>query len=222
MRLEQFYSKLEREWAGSLVKVQSLRHAYAKEYLHQLVRDGRVERVAWGWYWIPAPLNDAWDFLARDRNPKVVSGQSAASVWNGDFVHRDVIVVSVSDASYAKALKAFGESRGWAFEVEVSPETPYSMVDGLAVEPVGETVADCMRRWAFTDALAVLHVHPEIDVRAMTRQHYWRRLPGTDMRIGPVIEYGTAKLEGRKARSLKDGYVQREVDEAVEKVLELA
>lgn len=223
MRLERFYTDLQKRWAGSLVKVQQLRHPHAKEYLHQLAATGRVERVAWGWYWVPAPLKDAWDFLGKDRNFKVVAGQTAASVWNGDFVHRDAYVVKVEDPSYARALKAFGETRGWTFQVEAATKpTVYTRVDGLLVETTYETVVDCMRRWAFMDALAVLRGHPEIDVRRIYRQHYWQRLPGTKMRIRPALEYGVARLEGREPAPLKDPYVERELDEAVEKVLELA
>lgn len=222
MRLERFYGELQKHWAGSLVKVEHLQHPHAKEYLHQLAEQRLVERVAWGWYWVPAEVRDAWDFLSRDKNFKVVAGQTAASVWNGDFVHRDVYVLSVTDASYGRALAAFGEHRGWAFSVEVSARPPaYTRADGLLVEAPEEAVVDCMRRWAFMDAFAILQGHPGIDVAGMPKRHYWQRLPGTTMRLGPALEYGIARLQGRKGKALADGYVAQEIDEAVEKVMEL-
>lgn len=222
MRLEQFYRDLKQSWAGSLVRVRHVRHRHAKEYLHQLAGQGLVERVAWGWYWVPAPIEDAWDFLAKDKNFKVVAGQTAASLWNGDFVHRDAYVVNVRDGSYGRALTAFGQSRGWSFQVEVAKPPAYTKMDGLLVETAAETVADCVRRWAFMDAFAVLRGHPRIDASRISRKYYWQRLPGTQMRIRPVLEYGIARLHGRETKALSDPYVQQEVDEAVEKVLELA
>ncbi|MEX2704840.1 MAG: hypothetical protein Q6352_006225 [Candidatus Freyrarchaeum guaymaensis] len=42
-----------------------------------------------GWYYIPEK-RDVWDFLARDKHFKVLIKQTAASIWNHDFVHRNV------------------------------------------------------------------------------------------------------------------------------------
>lgn len=105
-----------------------------------------VERVAWGWYWIPAPVKDVWDFLARDKNLKVVSDQTSASFWNGDFIHRDIYVIKVRDASYAKALSAFGQKRGWDFNIKVVDQLPpYSKRNGLFIEDLEPTILHCLQ-----------------------------------------------------------------------------
>jgi len=64
----------------------------AKEYLHRLSREGYLKRIYRGWYFIPAEsrYRDPWDFLVEDKGFKVIVKQSAASIWNHDFVHRDV------------------------------------------------------------------------------------------------------------------------------------
>lgn len=222
MKLRQFYEDLQDRWAGSLVKVQYLDHPHAKEYMYRLAREGLVENVAWGWYWVPAQLEDVWDFLANDKNFKVIAGQTAASLWNGDFVHRELYLVKVKDRSYGQALKAFGEGKGWDLEVEVARKPPaYTKIDGLLVETIDETILDCLSRWAFLDAFAILHEHPEIDFRTVAKQGYWQRLPGTHIRLKPVLEYGYSRLTGRKSRPLADPFVAREVEEAVEKVMEI-
>lgn len=218
MKLRQFHENLRKKWAGSLVRVSNVGLPHAKEYLHQLAKEGAIERV-WGWYWVTAPLEDVWDFLSRDRNFKMVVGQSAASLWNGDFVHREVYIVAVKDASYGRALKAFGQRRGWAFEVERYRTFPhYAKIDGLLVESPEETVIDCLRRWAFMDAFAVLRTRSEIDVERILRRAYWKRLPGTTLRLKPVLEYGYERLKGNKQKPLADTYVAREVDEVIEEV----
>src|SRR5665647_261167 len=117
--LTQFSKKLK-PYKGSLVRVKSVigTEPNAKEYLNKLSKEGSIERVKWGWYWVPTEVKDVWDFLEKDQNFKVVSAQTAASFWNNDFVHRDVYVLKVKDKSYGKALKEFGKKKGWNFEVE--------------------------------------------------------------------------------------------------------
>jgi len=51
----------------------------AKEYLNKLSKEGSIESVKRGWYWIPIMLKDVWDFLEKDQNFKAVS------FWNNDF-----------------------------------------------------------------------------------------------------------------------------------------
>ena len=65
--LEKFYKSLA-GWKGSLVKVEYIQQTNAKEYLNKLARAGLVERVTWGWYWIPGKAEDFWAFLGRDKN----------------------------------------------------------------------------------------------------------------------------------------------------------
>ena len=88
--MQRFYERLSREYAGSLVKVEDVKRMEpnAKEYLNKLARSGLVEKVKWGWYWVPDEIRDAWDFFEKDKGFKMISCQTAASVWNQDFVHR--------------------------------------------------------------------------------------------------------------------------------------
>ena len=60
--LEQFYRDLS-GWKGSLVKVEHVQNPHAKEYLHKLARAGFIERVTWGWYWIPEKTDDFLNFI---------------------------------------------------------------------------------------------------------------------------------------------------------------
>jgi len=59
-----------------------------------------------GWYWIPTNYSDAWDFLTRDRGFKVIIKQTVASLWNYDFIHRDVFRLAVDNKSYKRALES--------------------------------------------------------------------------------------------------------------------
>ena len=119
------FSKRLSHYEGGLIKVKSRKaiEPKAKEYLNKLSKDGSIERVKWGWYWVPTEVKDVWDFLEKDQNFKVVSAQTAASFWNNDFVHRDVYVLKVKDESYGKALKELGKKKGWNFEVEYAKDS---------------------------------------------------------------------------------------------------
>ena len=78
--LTQFNKKLK-PYEGSLVRVKSVigTEPNAKEYLNKLSKEGSIERVKWGWYWVPTDVKYVWDFLEKDQNFKVVSAQTAAS-----------------------------------------------------------------------------------------------------------------------------------------------
>ena len=231
--LQKFYKQLKGKYAGSLVKVEEIRkiEPNAKEYLNKLSKEGLVERVRWGWYWIPDEIKDAWDFFEKDKNFKVISCQTAASLWNLDFVHRDVFVVKVVDRSYGRALEKFFERRGWRIWVEVvSKPISYIKMDGLLVESLDETIVECLQRWAFIDGFAALYVNRDkIDLKTLLKKAYWRRIKGTNVRVRQAIEYGCClinKLTGKivfnvKEPKIKDEYVKGEVEEAVEKVVEL-
>ena len=80
--LERFHEQLKENFKGSLVQVREAEaiDANAKVYLNRMARGGRVERVTWGWYWIPDKHSDFFDFLAKDRHFKVLHKQSAAAV----------------------------------------------------------------------------------------------------------------------------------------------
>jgi hypothetical protein len=87
-------------------------HPRAKEYLHTLTKGNGVRRVTWGWYWIPTSYRDAWEFLAKDRGFKVIIKQTAASIWNYDFVHRDVFRLAVNNRYLQKGLGSFRQEHG--------------------------------------------------------------------------------------------------------------
>jgi len=233
--LERFSSALRERWKGSLFTVSEAKKidVRAKEYLHRLGRLGEVERVCWGWYYLSEKHRDVWDFLTSDRRLKVLIKQTAASIWNYDFVHRNVYRLAVEDASYKRALERFGKERGWIFEVEYYDEIPYEYreVDRLFIETPESCLVNCMADWAFLDAFAVLYFRKdEISfekVRELTR---WKRISRTDTRVWNAIKYGCnlfneqkeRKVFDVKATRLEQDDVKELVEEAVEKVMEFA
>ena len=219
---------------GSLVRVKSIKRIEpnAKEYLNKLSREGLIERVKWGWYWFPAEIKDVWDFLEKDKNFKVISAQTAASFWNNDFVHRDVYVLKVKDRSYGKALKEFAKKKGWNVEVEYSKDPSkikYRKIGNLFVEDIEENVIECLQKWAFTDAFATLIENREqINLERLYKESYWKRISKTNVRVKQALEYGfhqMGELGGvefpHRETRLEDDFVRREIDEAIEKVVEL-
>jgi len=233
MYLEEFYKALRRNYAGSLFSVRqaSRLHPRAKEYLYRLRVLGRVERVGWGWYYIPEE-RDVWGFLSRDGNFKVLIKQTAASVWNYDFVHRSVYRLAVKDGGYKRALEALGRRRGWAFEVEVHDEIPYEYVrlGGLLIESLESSIVSCVAEWSFLDALAALYFRrDEIDFGKLKKIARWRRVSRSSVRVWQVIRYGCNLLNERLGRKLfkvrkasLDVDIRELVDEAVDKVMEFA
>ncbi len=230
--LDEFQKKLGKRWKGSLVSVSEAGEvdANAKKYLSQLAKIGDVEKVTWGWYWIPDEYEDFLDFLAKDKHFKVLHKQTAAAWWSGDFVHRNYFAVAVKEASYGKALERFARSQGWNVSVETRDfkKGEYRRVDSLYVEALEETIVDCLKAWAFADAFSSLHAnHEQIDSDRITR-HYWERIPRTNTRVGQVLKYGGSLIgrEGDRAyppvRSyISDGFVRRQVEEAAERVIKL-
>jgi hypothetical protein len=231
--LKEFHAKL-REWQGSLVRVKTVKEIEpnAKEYLNKLSKEGSIERVKWGWYWVPTEIRDIWDFLGKDKNFKVVSAQTAASFWNNDFVHKDVYVLKVKDKSFGKALKEFGKKRGWDIEVDYSKDPSkikYKQIGNLFVEDMEDNVIECLQNWAFIDAFATVYENRDrINLDRLYKESYWKRVSKTDVRVKQVLEYGfhqMAKLGDvripHKEPRFNDNFVKREIDEAVEKVVEL-
>jgi hypothetical protein len=231
--LTQFSKKLK-PYEGSLVSVKSVKgtEPNAKEYLNKLSKVGSIERVKWGWYWVPTEVKDVWDFLEKDQNFKVVSAQTAASFWNNDFVHRDVYVLKVKDKSYGKALKEFGKKKGWNFEVEYSKDASkikYRKIGNLLVENIEENVIECIQNWAFADAFATLSENKDkINLDRLYKESYWKRISKTNVRAKQALEYGfhqLGELGGvefpHRETKLEDNFVKREIDEAIERVVEL-
>ena len=231
--LQRFYEKLKEKYGGSLVKVEEIRkiEPNAKEYLNKLARKGVIERVRWGWYWIPDEIKDPWEFFEKDKNFKIISCQTAATLWNLGFMNVGTFVVKVTDKSYGKALEEFFKKRGWRIWVEVvSKPTSYVKLNGLLVESLDETIIECVQRWAFMDAFAALYVNRDkINLELLLKKCYWRRIKGTNVRVKQAIEYGCHlinKLTGEivfsvREPKIKDEYVKGEIEEAVERVVEL-
>jgi len=232
--LQRFYEKLKEKYGGSLVKVEEIRkiEPNAKEYLNKLAREGLIERVRWGWYWIPDEIKDPWEFFEKDKNFKIISCQTAATLWDLGFMNVGTFVVKVTDKSYGKALEEFFKKRGWRIWVEVvSKPTSYVKLNGLLVESLDETIIECVQRWAFMDAFAALYVNRDkIDLKTLLKKCYWRRIKGTNVRVKQAIEYGCHlinKLTGKnmfnvRKMEIKDEYLKGWIEEAVEKVVELA
>lgn len=223
--LEEAYRAI-REQEGSLAKVARVRGVpHAKEYLSKLAAEGTIERAAWGWYYAPPPRppSSVFEFLARDTNFKVVAGQTAASFWNGDFVHRETVVLTVDDPSYKRALEAFAEKRGWRVSVdhdEDAQEIPRRRIGGLWVEDRVSAIVHCMQRWAFLDAVATLS---KPSVEHVRKRAYWARVSGTSVRVGQAVEYAAHRMYGLgREVAIAEASVREELDEAVEKVMELA
>ncbi len=235
MYLDEFKAKLVKDFSGSLFSLSSIQkvHHRAKEYLHRLVKSNGVKRISWGWYWVPTIYKDAWEFLARDKGFKVVIKQTAASIWNYDFVHRDVFRLSVNNQSYRRALEIFAKSMGWNFEVEFYRKIPYEYkkVDDLFIEELESCIVDCLAEWSFIDAFATLYFRrDEIDFDKLRILARWKRLSKTNLRVWTLIKYGCKLFNqhfGReifkfKVIEIKQADIKELINEAVEKVVEFA
>jgi hypothetical protein len=230
--LKEFHRELKR-YEGSLVKVSSANRLdkNAKEYLSKLAKEGAVERAAWGWYYVkPRKSTDLLGFLRQDRNFKAIIGQSAASFWNQDFIHRESLSVMVDSLSFRKALESFAKKKGWEIAVDYSKnprKSGFAKIKGLYVEGPDMSVIECMKKWAFVDAVAVLAAWKDrLDWKRLARDSYWSRISGTGVRVRQAIEYAASRLKikaknfrPRKTR-IKDSFVRQELDEAIEKVLD--
>ncbi|MCP8309378.1 MAG: hypothetical protein H3Z53_04195 [archaeon] len=233
--LQELYIGLEEKYKGSLVSVKHVKNIEpnAKEYLNKLARQGLIEKVTWGWYWILDEIKDVWDFLSRDKNFKIVSAQTAASFWNYDFIHRNVYLLKVADRSYGRALKEFAKKRGWNIELEYvkSEGASYRRIGKLLVEDIEDNIINCIQRWAFTDAFATLYTNrKKLDLVSLEKKAYWKRIAKSNVRVKQALEYGYSivnRLTGKRLfpvnqPNLKDELIKREIEEAIEKVIELA
>lgn len=223
--LEEFRDRLK-PYEGSLFSVAAVREPYAKHFLGELAREGAVQRVDWGWYYFPSrrPPETPFAFLAQDRNFKIVTGQTAASFWNADFIHREGVTVTVEGRSYGRALESFFKKREWQVDVQVDAgarKIKHRTVEGLKIEEPGRAVVDCMKRWAFVDAVAVLAANPNLPYKRLAEENAWARIPHTDVRVGQALRYAAHQLfsEGPDVR-IGNAVVREELDEAIEKVKE--
>ena len=233
MYLDAFNAALRREYSGSLFSVRHACrfHPRAKEYLYRLKNLGYIRRVGWGWYYVPKE-QDVWGFLAEDKNFKVLIKQTAASIWNYDFVHRNVYRLAVKDRGFKRALEAFGRRRGWIFEVEVYDRIPYeyNQVGKLLVESLESSIVSCIAEWSFLDALAALYFRrDEVDFSKLRAIGRWKRVSGSGMRVWSVIKYGCSLFNERSGKKLfrvrktsLSSDIRELVDEAVGRVIEFA
>ena len=228
--LEEFRSQLKKH-EGSLVKVSAIKslNRHAKEYLNRLSKLKKLERVEWGWYYITPKVQpkNALEFLAKDRNFKIIVGTTAASFWNLDFIHRDSVDMAVDNHSYKKAVESFAIKRGWRVNAEYSRHADKirrKKFGNLAVEDREETIVDCVKQWAFMDALALLSANrKELAKGDLMKESHWSRVSGSNVRVKQVIEYAAAKLGLKKfagRADIKEDFIKRVLDEAVEKVVE--
>lgn len=225
--LKRFYGTLKK-YEGSLIKVSwaCRLNKNAKEYLAKLAKEGVIERVSWGWYYLPTKRTmNSLEFLQRDHNFKAIVNQSAASFWNGDFIHREILSVAVDNLSFKRALEEFAKKRNWEMKIEYRKNLrnfELLQIKNLAVERPIDTAIDCVKNWAFVDAAAVLVANKnKIDVEKLIRKSYWIRISGTNVRVRQAIEYMTHELgEKTKNIDIKNVFVKQELDEAAEKVSE--
>jgi hypothetical protein len=234
MYLESFKTTLKQKLSGSLFSVSDAKqiNSRAKEYLHRLSKSGEVQRIHQGWYYIPEK-QDVWEFLAKDKNFKVLIKQTAASIWNYDFIHRNIYRLAVEDQSYKNAVEKFAKDMGWLFEVEYHEKIPYEYrkVDELFVESPESCIASCISEWAFTDAFATLYYkRSEIDFNKLRQLSRWRRISRTHLRVWTAIKYGCKLLNEQlgesmfkvRASNFGQNDVKDLIDEAVEAVMEFA
>ena len=218
--LKKFYEQLKEKYAGSLVKVKELEkiEPNAKKYLRELAKKGLIEKVKRNWYWILDEIKDPWDFFEKDKNFKIISCQTAATLWSLGLIGGEAFTVKVLDKSYGKALKEFFKRRSWKILVEVvSKPTSYVKMDGLLVESLDETIIECLQRWAFIDAFATLYVNREkTDLKTLLKKAYWRRVREKNVRVRQVIEYGCylfnemakGKMFDVRKPKIKDRYIK--------------
>jgi len=171
--------------------------------------------------------------LARDREFKVIIKQTAASIWNYDFIHRDIYWLAVEDRSYKRGLEGFAKQMGWSFEVEYHDKISYEYrrIDDLFIEAPESCVVSCMSEWSFTDAFAILYFRKdEVDFEKLRQMARWRRISKTDTRVWTAVKYGCSLLNEKlgkrifrvRSTDLKRDDVKELVEEAVEKVIKFA
>jgi hypothetical protein len=234
--LMKFNNKLKRKYKGSLVKVENIKtiEPNAKKYLNNLAKVNNIEKISWGWYWVPSKTKDFFDFLRQDKNFKIITSQTAASFWNYDFIHRDTYAIKVINKSFGKALHVFCTRKGWDVKVEYikpSSNIKYSNSRGLLIEDMEDNIIDCLKNWAFTDAFATIYENKNnIDFNRIFKRTYWMRISRSKVRIKQALEYGCSKMNEAIGRNLfpsrviefTDQYIKREIDESIEKVMDLA
>jgi len=99
----------------------------------------------------------------------------------------------------------------------------------LLVEDMEENIIECLQKWAFADAFAIVYENKDkINLNRLYKESYWKRISKTNIRVKQALEYGFHQLKERggvefphRETKLEDEFVKREIDEAIEKVVEL-
>ena len=94
-----------------------------------------------------------------------------------------------------------------------------------------DNIIECLKNWAFTDAFAAVYENRNnIDFKKLYGQTYWMRISRTKVRIKQALEYGCSKINQAIGKNIipsrniefNDQYIKREIDESIEKVMDLA
>ena len=115
----------------------------------------------------------------------------------------------------------------------IKPQTniKYTKINGLLIEDMENNIIDCLKKWAFTDAFATVYENRKnIDFKKILKQSYWFRIRRSNVRIKQALEYGFFKMNEAMGKNLfpsrkiefTDRYIKREIDESIEKVMDLA
>ena len=115
------------------------------------------------------------------------------------------------------------------FRLEDSSKIKYRKIGNLFVEDIEDNVIECIQNWAFADAFATLYENRDrINLDRLYKESYWKRISKTNVRAKQALEYGfhrIGELSGvefpHREPKLGDAFVRREIDEAIERVVEL-
>lgn len=142
--------------------------------------------------------------------------------------------IKVRSRSYGKAVEEFCKLNGWNVEIEyIKPRSniKYIKINGLLIEDMEDNIINCLKNWAFTDAFAIVFENRNnIDFKKILERTYWMRIKRSNVRIKQALEYACSKLNEAMDKNLflsreiefTDQYIKREIDESIEKVMDLA
>ncbi len=67
----------------------------------------------------------------------------------------------------------------------------YRRIGNLLVEEIEENIIECLQKWAFIDAFAILIENKDkIDLNKLYKDAYWKRISKTNTRAKQALEYG--------------------------------
>ncbi len=230
--LKKFYDKLYKNFKGSLVTYNHVKNIdkNAKEYLNQLADKNKIDEIITNWYYIKDNFKDEIDFLSKDKNFKIISGISAASFWNYEFIQHNVCRVLVNNKEYAKTLEKFSEKHNLKINVIYSKNLPkYIKADNLLIETIEYCIIDCLTDYAFIDAFSTIYEQKkDINLENLLKLSYHKTLPNSNIKLNQILYYAFNKFNEISERrifadynvNLKDHFIKRSLDEAIEKILD--